>query len=36
MTLQGLELGPFGHTARSQSLYRLSYRGSSTAEVYVN
>jgi hypothetical protein len=28
LTLQGLELRPFGHPARSQSLYRLRYPGS--------
>jgi hypothetical protein len=27
LTLQGLELQPFGRAARSQSLYRLSYPG---------
>jgi hypothetical protein len=29
LTLPGLELRPFGHPSRSQSLYRLHYRGSS-------
>jgi hypothetical protein len=28
LTLPGLELRPLGRRARSQSLYRLSYRGS--------
>jgi hypothetical protein len=27
LTLQGLELRPFGRSARSQSLYRLRYPG---------
>jgi hypothetical protein len=31
LTLQGLELRPLRHPARSQSLYRLSYPGSSMA-----
>jgi hypothetical protein len=33
LTLQGLELRPLGRPARSQSLYRLRYPGSSSATV---
>jgi hypothetical protein len=32
-TLPGLELGPLGRPARSQSLYRLSYPGSFLADI---
>jgi hypothetical protein len=32
LTLRGLELGPFSRPARSQSLYRLRYRGSRNEE----
>jgi hypothetical protein len=35
LTLPGLQLRPLGHPARSQSLYRLSYPGSSRS-VFQN
>jgi hypothetical protein len=34
LTLLGLELQPLGRPARSQSLYRLRYRGSTFCTVY--
>jgi hypothetical protein len=37
LTLPGLELRPLGRLARSQSLYRLLYHGSSSSnEVFEN
>jgi hypothetical protein len=35
LTLQGRELGPLGRPAPSQSLYRLSYPGSSIEHVLL-
>jgi hypothetical protein len=35
LPLPGLELQPLGHAARSQSLYRLSYSGSSSFILYI-
>jgi hypothetical protein len=34
LTLRGLELRPFGHPARNQSLYRVSYPGSKFMEMH--